>query len=355
MAKVVVCDNDSKVELILSNLSILRELKLIILLHSNSKYSKETSKQIEIKEFGDCREVDSEIKIERPCEKDLAYILCTSGSTGNPKLAMHTHLSLFSSTIGTAYTLCGIQENLKSDEQLSIYAMLPEAHILALMSILSTTALFGKVIYPSDRNVQKVMASDLKIVQPSILTVVPLLLKRIQEGVLKKVSEKGSIKQILFKGCYGLIRMTNNKSLSKMLFKEITEKIGGNVKIIVCAGALLDPETQEFIEITTSAKVIQGFGATEGLAVLADLKHSSYDCGKPMPGMELILRDVPELNYWSVKNQGEVCCRGPNLFEGYYLNEGETKASIDNDGFLMTGDIGEIGAVIFFSFFQQNF
>lgn len=185
-----------------------------------------------------------------------------------------------------------------------------------------------------------------KISKPSVWVVVPLVLNRIQKEVEKEL-KKSQLKSAVFNLSISLSQRLGSMNPMNFVFSRIREGLGGNVKVIVCAGALLDRSVASFIERTTDARVIQGYGMTEGLCFLAHLTDKEFHCGRPMPGMKAVLKDVPDMDYWSEKNQGEICYKGTNCFAGYYHNKEETDKSFDSDGYLMSGDIGQIDEVIF--------
>lgn len=142
---------------------MLPDLKLIVTLHDDRKFNLPQNSPVKLVRFEDCVS-EQPVDIAPPSEEDICYILCTSGSTGNPKLAVHTHLSLFNTAVGTTYYLQDVQEMLPLGERPSMYSMLPEAHILALNAVLVITILGGRVVYPSSKDVKAVMKSDMQVI-----------------------------------------------------------------------------------------------------------------------------------------------------------------------------------------------
>ncbi|MES1905908.1 MAG: hypothetical protein MHPSP_003294, partial [Paramarteilia canceri] len=118
--------------------------------------------------------------------------------------------------------------------------------------------------------------------------------------------------------------------------------LGGRMKYVVCAGALLDEQLYNYIQTVTGIHIIQGYGLTEGLAVLQSLNKKKYSCGTCMNGMEIKLVDVPKMNYYTSKRCGEILIRGKNVFQGYYNDKEETNNAFDKDGYFITGDIGRV-------------
>ena len=99
--------------------------------------------------------------------------------------------------------------------------------------------------------------------------------------------------------------------------------------------------------------VVEGYGQTEGsaAATISDLDDMSTvgHVGGPVDGVEIVLTDVPEMGYLHTdqfhrgepcKGRGEILVRGPNVFKGYYKQDDKTRETIDEEGWLLSGDIG---------------
>jgi len=128
-----------------------------------------------------------------------------------------------------------------------------------------------------------------------------------------------------------------------VVFKNMREKLGGRVRLIITGSAPISDEVYRFLKICFCCPVIQGYGLTEtsaGGTVTLGSDVTFGNVGGPVPSCEIRLRDVPDMNYFAAQGRGEICFRGGNVFSGYFKDEEKTKEAFDADGFFLTGDIG---------------
>jgi long-chain acyl-CoA synthetase len=133
------------------------------------------------------------------------------------------------------------------------------------------------------------------------------------------------------------------------VFKKIQTVLGGTVKVVTTGSAPISAEVLDFLKIALACDIFEGYGMTENCALctrgLAGDPTSSGTVGPPQPAVEMKLVDVPAMNYTAEDKpfpRGEICCRGPGVFTEYYKDEKNTKDAIDAEGWVHTGDIGEI-------------
>ncbi|MBR4572500.1 MAG: AMP-binding protein [Prevotella sp.] len=253
-----------------------------------------------------------------PDMDDVSLICYTSGTTGNPKGVVLTFGNLFA--------------NIRSvSEEVPIFTperrtmiLLPLHHILPLMgSCIAPIIKGGGVAICPSLSGPDIM-DTLCRGQVSIFIGVPRLWQTLYSGIKKKIDEKW-ITRALFNIC----KKAQNRTLSRIIFSSIRKKMGGHLDYCVSGGASLDKEIGEGLR-TLGLDVLEGYGMTETAPIISFTRPGDIipGCvGLPLPSVECKLIN------------GELCCKGPNLMRGYYNRPEETKAVIDEDGFLHTGDL----------------
>uniref|UniRef100_A0AC34R1G3 AMP-dependent synthetase/ligase domain-containing protein n=1 Tax=Panagrolaimus sp. JU765 TaxID=591449 RepID=A0AC34R1G3_9BILA len=130
----------------------------------------------------------------------------------------------------------------------------------------------------------------------------------------------------------------------QLILKKIQEGLGERVRLMLTGSAPCADNVLTFMQCALGAVIIEGYGQTECVACATitlegDCVPGHVGVSSPCNAVKLV--DVPELGYFAKNNAGEVCVKGYNLFKGYYKNEEQTKATLDVDGWLHTGDIGK--------------
>ena len=274
---------------------------------------------------------------------DLAFVMYTSGTTGDPKGVCIKQISI---TIGASY--CGGIDLLPTDRYLSF---LPLAHIFETMVEHGLLARGGSIGF-FNGNIRK-LQDDIITLKPTIFIGVPRVYQRFYEAAEKKVAElPGPLRALLshaLKKEMAAVQRGKKSSWGKILTGMLGAKIhGGSVRMMLSGAAPLPLHVHEFLVAAMGCPVVQGYGMTENCAnatleLIGDSRAGHV--GPPMPTCEIKLVDVPEMNYTSAENQsGEVCTRGPTVFAGYHKNKEETDKVLEPDGWLHTGDIGRWNA-----------
>lgn len=131
------------------------------------------------------------------------------------------------------------------------------------------------------------------------------------------------------------------------LFRLIRRLLGGNVRAIISGAAPISTEVLDFLRICFGCLVLEGYGSSEALCIASsipgDLKGGAL--GPPYPTGEVKLVSIPEMGYTANDfpyPRGEICVRGPITFSGYYKDKEKTKEAIDAEGWVHTGDVGQI-------------
>ncbi|XP_059598823.1 long chain acyl-CoA synthetase 7, peroxisomal isoform X7 [Vitis vinifera] len=196
------------------------------------------------------------------------------------------------------------------------------------------------------------LMDDLAALRPTIFCSVPRLYNRIYSGIMNAVQTSGVLRKTLFNAAYNskkqvIISGRNPSPMwDRLVFSKIKGMLGGRVHFMGSGASPLSPDVMDFLRVCFGCQVIEGYGMTETSCLISCMDKGdnlSGHVGSPNPACEIKLVDVPEMNYTSEDQpypRGEICVRGPVLFQGYYKDEVQTKEVIDGDGWLHTGDIG---------------
>lgn len=192
---------------------------------------------------------------------------------------------------------------------------------------------------------------DIRELKPTVLVGVPAVWETVKKGIIGNVNKGGALVKGLFWGGLGAKNflmstgLPGSGVLDAIIFKKVKEATGGRLRIALTGGGPISKDTQLFLSMTL-CPMINGYGLTETSAMgsLCDPLAWTIDAVGDIPSsIEIKLVDFPEAGYYSKNTppQGEIWIRGPSVMEGYYENEEETKAVMTEDGWFMTGDIGE--------------
>ncbi|KAF3454475.1 hypothetical protein FNV43_RR04922 [Rhamnella rubrinervis] len=197
------------------------------------------------------------------------------------------------------------------------------------------------------------LMDDIAVLRPTLFCSVPRLFNRIYAGITNSVKSSGLLKERLFKAAYNskkhAIMSGRNPSpiWERLVFNKIREKLGGRVRFMGSGASPLSPDVMDFLRVCFGCQiVVEGYGMTETsciISVMDEGDNLSGHVGSPNAACEIKLVDITEMNY-TLEDQpyprGEICVRGPIIFQGYYKDEVQTREVVDDDGWLHTGDIG---------------
>ena len=269
----------------------------------------------------------------------LACLLYTSGTGGAPKGVMLPHRSIMSNCRGAFELLRPLK--LKDEVYLSY---LPTAHSYEHTVGLFCLPSFGtEIVYA--RGVEH-LAADLLTIRPTILTAVPRVLEVIRSRILTQLAREPEWKQALFQRALsiGLKRVAAeplsvaervlDPLLDRLVRAKVRARFGGRLKAAMSGGARLEPEVGRFF-LALGLRIMQGYGQTEAGPVISANPPEAIrveTVGQVLQGVDLRLAD-----------DGEILVRGDLVMHGYWGLPDATAAAIQ-DGWLHTGDIGELDA-----------
>eukprot|EP01084_Bolivina_argentea_P241919 405981_1 len=286
-----------------------------------------------------------------PKSSDLAYIMYTSGTTGNPKGVMLSH-EVFACTVASALRrLQSFGIPVTKDDIHCSY--LPLAHSFEAAIITSCVSAGAAIAFWAG-NIKQI-ARDWKELRPTIMFGVPRIYNKTYDKVKLQVKASGAVKEWVFdkaeETSQGLIRK-NQRSMvfDTLVWSKVCEQMGfDRVKILASGAAPLPPHIAEFLKIACpNAIVCQGYGLTETCAISFFTGFGDDNLGHvgvPIDNIEYRLVDAPECDYHVTDKpyaRGEVQLRGPTVMSGYFKNEEATKKALNEDGWFSTGDIGRI-------------
>lgn len=269
--------------------------------------------------------------------KDLATLIYTSGTTGRPKGVMVSHHSLVENVHAST-------ERLPVDNSGKGLSFLPVCHVYERMiHYLYMNA--GVSIYFAESI--ETIGDNLKEVKPQVFTAVPRLLEKVYDKIIAKGNDLTGIKKSLFfwavdlglkyepYGANGAWYEFKLKIARKLIFSKWQEALGGNTLAVASGAAALQPRLARVFN-AAGIPIMEGYGLTESAVVISvnclddgGLRFGTV--GRPLKNVEV-----------KIAEDGEILAKGPNIMMGYYKDEERTKEVIDDEGWLHTGDIGEL-------------
>lgn len=286
------------------------------------------------------RHFDVENRQDEATEDDLACILYTSGTTGNPKGVMMPH-----SCFLEAMRIHKIRLTTVTDNDVSI-AFLPLSHVFE-----RTWCYFciymGVQIYINLRPTE--IQQTIKDVRPTLMCAVPRFWEKVYAGVLDNISKMSPFKQGIVTWALavgkqynldylrtgkkpGLFLKLEYKIADKLIFSKVKNTIGiENANMLPTAGAKLSDEITVFMR-SIGVPIVYGYGLTESTATVTCFDYVGYEIGT----VGSIMPDV----YVKIGEENEILLKGKTIFPGYYHNQQATAAAFTADGWFKTGDAG---------------
>src|SRR3954470_5532540 len=292
----------------------------------------------DLRSRGDASVADERVAAIAP--EDTATIVYTSGTTGPPKGCVLSHANLLFTANAYIDRL-----DLRASPPV-IFQYLPLAHVLARMVSFVALETGGTLAFWGGDTAN--LAAETAEPQPTHTPTVPRLLEKIHTRVVGTAAAAGGMKAGIFTralatgervaaakrsgGKVGLLDRARHAAGDRLALSKVRKALGPNDPVLITGAAPISTEVIEFF-YACGVPVLEGYGMTEtcAAATLNTLKEVRVgSVGRPLPGTDA-----------AIGEDGEVLLRGPHVFKGYHRNE-EATAEIMEDGWLHTGDLGEI-------------
>lgn len=269
-------------------------------------------------------------------EDDLAAILFTSGTTGNPKGVMLTHKNL----VSDAYIAQTRMDIFPTDV---FYALLPIHHAYTMQAVfIESLSVGAEIVFGKSMAVSRLM-KELREGQITMLLGVPLLFNKLLAGIMKGIKAKGPLVNGAIHAMMWIsyiIKKVFKVNPGKTLFKSVLKQANiQSLRIAICGGG---PLASSVFKIYNEMGIdfVQGYGLTETSPIIALNPISRFKIESVgqyfFPYMEMKILEP------SADGIGEVAVKGPMVFKGYYNMEEETAKVFTPDGFFKTGDLGNL-------------
>jgi len=271
---------------------------------------------------------------------DLATLVYTSGTTGPPKGCMLTHENFLA-------TVDMYARRLHMNHTHSMYQFLPLAHVLARVAQMVTLGVGARIVYWGGDTSK--IADELRTRAPTHFPAVPRIYEKIHAVISGRVADSGRVQRELFHWalrCGRLARQALREGrqpdlrtdlqyrlADRLVLSKIRERFGSEFQVALVGAAPVAKELLEFFD-ACGVLVLEGYGLTETCAAAtlnapSDLRFGTV--GTALPGTEVAM--APD---------GEILIAGPHVFKGYYNDPATTAETLDADGWLHSGDLGEI-------------
>jgi len=267
--------------------------------------------------------------------EDLSTIIYTSGTSGNPKGVMLSHMNIVSNIIAST------KHNSLARGKSRALSFLPLNHIFEKAGIY--LYINGAVGIYFAENLDTI-ADNLKEVKPHTFNTVPRLLEKVYDKILKTGESLPTVKKGIFnwaisiglnydpKENQGTLYNRQLKLANKLVFSKWREALGGNIKQIQCGASALQPRLAK-IFWAAGIRVLEGYGLTETSPVVSanGIKDFMFgSVGKVLDNVKLKFGE-----------ENEIMVKGPSIMQGYYKNEKLTSEVLSEDGWFKTGDVGK--------------
>lgn len=271
-----------------------------------------------------------ESKWRHRSSKSTALIIYTSGTTGAPK---GVEIS-FNNMLTQLDDLADALEVILPNRQITVLSILPMNHLFELTVGFSTFLNFGFSVYYTQSLKPKDILGIMRDKKVDFMIVVPAFLKLLKTSIENELNNLSPAKKAVFDLMFSIAKFIPSYKIKKLMFKKIHDKFGGHFIGCISGGAPLDLAVGEFFE-RIGLQVYQGYGLSETSPVVSvntDKRNNLASVGRPLKTFEAKVDEAT----------GELLLRGPSVMKGYHNQPEITAQTIDEDGWLHTGDIANI-------------
>lgn len=262
---------------------------------------------------------------------DTALIVYTSGTTGVAKGVEISYKNLL-------FQVLAFTEIIHCTQNEELLSVLPLNHMLEITCGLIAPLYAGASVTYCDTLKTSALLPLMRQTHTTAIVCVPLILKMIYSGIMKRIAKSGPARQKIFEMFFAVSKflLRFNIRAGRLLFASVHKEFGGKLRAFISGGAPLDID----VEIGLNAlgfRVLQGYGLTESAPVISvnTFKDNRFGfVGKPIPGVDVKIVKVNDAD-----PEGEILTRGPHVMKGYFRDPGKT-SDIIKDGWLHTGDLG---------------
>jgi len=265
-------------------------------------------------------------KLDEPDAKDICIISYTSGTSGFTKGVMLSVRSLLSNIIYA-------QDHMPLQPGDRIVSFLPMAHVFGLLfEFLFPVTMGCYITFLTKAPTPQIITQAFSEIKPRLILSVPLIIEKIYRKRIQPTLEKPVMKLLMFvPGISSILK----KKVNNML----TETFGSRFFEIVIGGAPLSRDVEIFFR-KIKFRITVGYGMTECGPLIS---YDAWNTTKPASAGKLVDRMEVKIDSEDQYNVvGEILVKGENVMSGYYKNEEATRAAIDEEGWLHTGDLGVI-------------
>jgi long-chain acyl-CoA synthetase len=345
-SRVFIAENKDAVEKVLSQIQDFPTLEKIVVMEPQDcdldnkmiitfEQLQRMGWDLQEKEPGLFEKLTDEIQVD-----DLLTFVYTSGTTGPPKGAMITHKNILAVFDG----LDAVVPAYDTDETVPF---LPLCHVFERVA----GHFYGIKVGITSHYTESfdTIVEDIAAKRPSIILAVPRVCEKIYAKIIQEVKKQPAWKQKMFEWASAVgaqVSMMKEKKKSipfflnlqysivyPLVFKKLSDKLGGRVRWMTAAGAPLSRDIADFFN-AAGIFVIEGYGMTETTAPVSLNTITDYrfgTTGKPLP-----------CNQVKIAPDGEILVKGDNVIKGYWKMPEQTKEAFTDEGWLLTGDIGVV-------------